>query len=94
MLLFSLAKTTAADSCGDGNAAAIATSAAKTMKNFMVMMGPRDTRLKTAKGKLIANYLPATYFIVRKVQRGEMVMLTFCCVTFFITTLNLTKSEI
>lgn len=38
MLLFSLVRTTAADSCGDGNATATAISDAKIMMVFIVLV--------------------------------------------------------
>lgn len=42
MLLFSLVRTTAADSCGDGNATATATTAAKIIMAFILLIGLVD----------------------------------------------------
>lgn len=42
MLLFSLVSTTAADSCGDGNATATATSEARIMTVFILLLIDRD----------------------------------------------------
>lgn len=77
ILLFSLVKTTAADSCGDGNATATATSEAKTMIVFILLLvciclisyllvknhETDGVHLKTVENELIIDKFHVGYFI-------------------------------
>lgn len=80
MLLFSLVRTTAADSCGDGNATATATSEAKIMIVFILLLvcvsvrldrllvkyhKTDGVRLKTVKIELIIDKFYVGYFIAK-----------------------------